>query len=226
MSEFDSNINDLLCTAKAFGELREDVVFLGGTAVALLITDAGAPPIRITDDVDCIIEVTSRWDYYALEKKLATKGIHVDPDGPTCRFLLEGIKIDVMPTSEEILGYANRWSSEAIERSAPHSLNAKIEIRLITSPYFLGTKLEAFFGRGGGDYRLSKDVEDIVAVVDGRPELISEIRQDGTPQLKDYLKKKFSSIKEPFFESVPGHLGDESERTILVKERIAEIIRL
>jgi len=38
------------------------------------------------------------------------------------------------------------------------------DIRLITAPYFLATKFEAFHGRGHGDVRGSHDLEDIVAV--------------------------------------------------------------
>ncbi len=46
-----------------------------------------------------------------------------------------------------------------------------------SAPCFLATKFEAFYSRGGGDYLLSKDIEDILAVVDGRLELIEELRR-------------------------------------------------
>ena len=36
---------------------------------------------------------------------------------------------------------------------------------------------EAFRGRGDEDHQLSHDLEDLVAVVDGRPELLSEVDQ-------------------------------------------------
>jgi hypothetical protein len=39
----------------------------------------------------------------------------------------------------------------------------------------VATKLEAFRGRSGGDVFASHDLEDIVAVVDGRPEIVEEI---------------------------------------------------
>jgi hypothetical protein len=53
---------------------------------------------------------------------------------------------------------------------------------------FLTTKLEAFNGRSGGDIFMSHDLEDIIAVIDGRPELGADIatapapgrRQSGT----------------------------------------------
>jgi hypothetical protein len=45
---------------------------------------------------------------------------------------------------------------------------------MITAPYFLACKLAAFRSRGEGDYLMSHDMEDIVAVLDGRPEVVWE----------------------------------------------------
>jgi hypothetical protein len=52
--------------AKRLGPLQERVVFLGGAATGLLITDAAVPEMRVTDDVDVIIESASRTDYYCI----------------------------------------------------------------------------------------------------------------------------------------------------------------
>jgi len=42
--------------AIALAELRDRVVFLGGAAIPVLVTDPGAPPPRVTDDVDAIAD--------------------------------------------------------------------------------------------------------------------------------------------------------------------------
>ncbi len=55
-----------------------------------------------------------------------------------------------------------------METSVTTKTEADLEIRIVTAPYFLATKLDAFRGRGKGDYFGSNDLEDIVAVVDGR----------------------------------------------------------
>jgi len=52
--------------AIAFGDLREQVVFVGGAIVDFLITDPAAPQVRASMDVDVIIELASRIDYHAL----------------------------------------------------------------------------------------------------------------------------------------------------------------
>lgn len=59
-------------------------------------------------------------------------------------------------------------------------------IRCVPPAYLLGTKLEAFAGRGRGDYFGSPDFEDIVALVDGRVELVDEVKASDS-SLRVYL---------------------------------------
>ena len=54
-------------------------------------------------------------------------------------------RLDVMPTDERILGFSNRWYGPAI--GAAQTIRAgRHDIRVVTTPYFLATKLEAFHG--------------------------------------------------------------------------------
>ena len=45
--------------ARKLGALLERVVFLGGSATGLLITDPAVPDVRMTQDVDVIVEAAS-----------------------------------------------------------------------------------------------------------------------------------------------------------------------
>ena len=56
--------------ANALGELNERMVFVGGCATGLLMTDSARPPVRATQDVDVIAVVSSLANYYELEKEL------------------------------------------------------------------------------------------------------------------------------------------------------------
>ena len=174
----DRNIRMLIHVARHLGDLREKVVFLGGCATGLLITDPAIPEVRITNDVDVIVEITSRMEYYRLEEELRKKGFLEDmnDNAPVCRWLIDEFKVDVMPTQEDILGFSNRWYHSAIKNAIKIELEKGLMIRLVTAPYFLATKIEAFRGRGGGDYLASHDLEDIIIVLDGRPEIVTEIK--------------------------------------------------
>jgi predicted nucleotidyltransferase len=127
------------------------VVFLGGAATGLLLSDPGASPIRPTKDVDVIIEIGSRTEYRALEKALQLLGFKPDRSegAPLCRWLIDGMILDVMPTDPSLLGFSNRWYPEAMREAMPCGLPGGTEIRVVSAPYFLATKLEAFLGRGG-----------------------------------------------------------------------------
>jgi hypothetical protein len=69
----DPNLELLAVLADALGELREDLVFVGGCATGLLFTDRGAAPVRMTQDVDAIVEVVSVREYHALATVFAQK---------------------------------------------------------------------------------------------------------------------------------------------------------
>jgi hypothetical protein len=64
--------------AEALGPLRHRMVFLGGCATGLLITDPAAAPIRATRDVDVIVETPDRSAYFALEKEMKKRGFRHD----------------------------------------------------------------------------------------------------------------------------------------------------
>lgn len=84
--------------------------------MALLMTDAAAPDVRPTIDVDVIVEIGKQGDYYKLAERLRKKGFNEDAsDGaPLCRFRGHGLVLDVMPTDPDILGFSNRWYPYAL----------------------------------------------------------------------------------------------------------------
>jgi hypothetical protein len=178
----------------------------------LFVTDPATPEVRATQDVDVIVEVASRLDYYQLEEELRQRGFKQDmtENAPVCRWLVERIKVDVMPTQEEILGFSNRWYLPAIKEAVPVLLKADLTIRLVTPPYFLATKIEAFKGRGHDDYMASHDIEDLITVLDGRPEIVSEIRA-AADDLKGFLSQTFRELltDDAFLDALPGHLSSD-----------------
>jgi hypothetical protein len=55
----DSNRDQLITAAELLRPLLNELVFVGGSIVGLLITDEAAADPRITIDVDAIAEITS-----------------------------------------------------------------------------------------------------------------------------------------------------------------------
>ena len=203
------------------GEIADQMVFVGGCATGLLITDLAAPPIRVTRDVGAIVQVTSRADYYQLSEALRSQGFSEDmsDDAPICRWVADNVILDVMPLDTEILGFGIEWYAPAAENAEVIALPNGKKISMVSAPYFLITKLEAFDGRGDGDYVMSHDIEDIVAVLDGRPGIVEEVRQSD-PGLVKELSMRFEKLlnERRFADAVSGHMPtDETSQARVPK---------
>jgi len=194
----DPNLSVVSLVAHALGPLSAEFMLVGGCAVGLLITDRGRPSVRPTMDVDLVAEVTSLNDYYESLGKLKGSGFKEDQfDDHMCRLKKGDLIVDVMPT-QEILGHSvNRWYAEAIKWARAVTLPNGVTINVISAPFFVATKLESFNSRGGGDF-LHHDMEDILNILDGREELLSE------------LASAPAEVREFIREETDGYLADES----------------
>jgi len=232
MSAADPNLLLLDSVSVALGPLSDRFVFVGGCATGLLLTDNASAPVRATRDVDAIVEVLSLQEYHSVEHSLEKRGFKHDqsPEAPVCRWTIGGTILDVMPTDTNILGFGNRWYSEAVRTANGAKLPSGRVIQLIAPPAFIGTKLEAFDGRGRGDFLSSHDIEDIITVVDGRAELVDEVGS-ATAVLRAYIAMRINRfLQNPkFVEALPGHLpGDAASqaRLPIIIDRLRQIAAL
>jgi predicted nucleotidyltransferase len=222
------NLARLAGAAEKLTPLLDQIAFVGGCVTGLLLTDPAAAPVRPTLDVDAIVAISSYVEFRLLEDRLRDLGFH-QPAGegvPICRWISGDLILDLMPTDPAILGFSNRWYRPALENAQKTKIGNH-EIRVITAPYFLATKLEAFHGRGKNDFS-SHDLEDIVTVVDGRPELVEEVHL-APADLQRYLSDEFAALlsKRDFLEALPGHLlfdAASQQRSGLVLRRMKQLV--
>jgi hypothetical protein len=227
MNANDPNVVMLEVVAERLGEdLRDELVFVGDAAAGLLITDPAMPAIRPTEDVDLVCPVLVLADYHRLESALRTRGFVQDmhPEAPICRWQGGSVVVDVMPTLEGILGFANRWYPLALETAQPVALPSGRLIRLIAAPAFLATKREAFDGRGQGDYLFSHDLGDLLAVVDGRATLPPKCRACPA-ELRAYLGARFRGLLDQpaLMDALPGHLPGNAASQTRLPELVANL---
>jgi hypothetical protein len=221
------NYTPLVTVAQRLGPLRERIVFVGGMVRGLLITDTAASPFRPTDDVDLIVGVASRVAYHQFSEELRARGFREDtePGAPLCRWIVGGIKVDVMPDDGSILGFSNAWYASAL--ASPHAATVGREtLRIVDAPHFCATKLEAFADRGKGDF-YHHDLEDVIAVVDGRAELADELARSTTP-VRVYVSGSIEALLKTraFMDALPGHLpGDAASqlRLPMLESRLRRI---
>ena len=222
----DPNLDQLIAAAEVLRPLLTELVFVGGCITGLLITDEAAGEPRGTIDVDAIAEITSYAQYAGFGERLRAIGFTEDTSegAPLCRWIQGRTILDVMPLDERILGFSNRWYKAAMESSIAKRLSDDLEIRVVTAPYFIVTKLDAFRGRGEGDFLGSHDLEDVVSVIDGRETLISEVR-GAPPDLRSYVSDEIGNLlaSPGFIDALPGFLLPDAasqSRIRIVLERL------
>lgn len=213
--------------AEALGEeLRDQVAFVGGCTTVLLITDEYTlESIRGTDDVDLVIHLAGTADWYRLEEKLKPRGFkNTGQDSVTCRLRLGALKVDFMPTDEKVLGFSNTWFVGGLENAIDYTLPNQTRIKVFSAPWFLAAKLQAYQGRGHGDVLMSNDIEDIIALLDGREELIEEVRQ-APVKLRNFVSEQLVALlKLPAFQDVIQSTAQDYDREVLIHERLKVLI--
>ena len=208
--------------------LLDELVFVGGCTTGLFITDPAVAGVRPTMDVDAIVDVTSYAKYVALSDRLRALGLAEDttPGAPLCRWRQDGLIVDVMPVDERILGFSNRWYPTAIESAQRFDI-AGHDVRVVTPALFIATKLEAFHGRGNDDVFASHDLEDIITVVDGRPELVRDVAA-APDDVRGYIQAEIRALLDhpDFVEALTGFLLPDrasQARRGLLEDRLRQL---
>jgi len=221
------NITRIKAVNNALGELRDKVVFVGGATVSLY-ADSASEEIRPTEDIDIVVEIWARNDYYKIDERLRQLGfVNDQTSGVICRYVVNGLIVDVMPTQGDILGFTNRWYQSGFENATIHTLGEE-HIKIFTPAYFLASKLEAFIGRGNLDGRTSKDFEDIVFVLQNRSTIWNELTESNS-EVFEYLKDTFSNLmSNPNFEEwIDCHAGfGNISATYYIMEELKNFIEM
>jgi hypothetical protein len=205
----NSNLDRLIYAAELLRPLLPELVFVGGSVAGLLITDDAAGDPRNTLDVDAIAEITSYAEHAVFGERLRSLGFVEDTSeaAPLCRWVHGEAILDVMPLDEKILGFSNFWYEEAMRSPDVYGLKRDLKIQVVKAPFFIATKVEAFKGRGKDDFFGSRDLADVVYVVDGRASLVAEV-QGSADHLRAYIGAEVKNLLtvSKFIDALPGYL--------------------
>jgi len=202
-----TNIVRIKAVANALGELKDKVVFVGGSTISLY-PDRPVFEVRPTDDVDVIIEILNYVDRMDLEEKLRSIGFtHEIESGIICRYKIQGIIVDIMPTNDASIGFTNKWYPDGFANAINHQIDEMLTVKILSAPYYIATKLEAHKSRGNNDGRTSHDFEDIIYVLENRATIWKEMNNAGE-SLKEYLQSEFLILLENpnLFEWIDAHV--------------------
>jgi hypothetical protein len=223
-------IEMLEIVAAAIADLPMDVTFTGGATIPLYLDAIAALEVRPTDDVDCVVEVTTQVGYYQLAAQLRSLGLEEDatPGAPLCRWLCQGIKLDMMPIDERVLGFGNQWYLPGVAVAIDYRLPSDRQIRIFSLPYVIAAKIVAFQSRGKSQHYFSKDFEDLVALFNGAPNFLAEIAT-AEAEVRAYIidwmraeQKNLNTIAPSFLSNAEQMAG----RGRLLIERISAVVNL
>ncbi|MGI6395549.1 MAG: hypothetical protein ACOX2F_12635 [bacterium] len=220
---------DIISVDKKLKSAGLNYVFIGGSVLQFLIEDPLASPVRTTFDIDIVLDVLTDPGQIQLEKKLSSAGFRHDisEGAPRCRWVTDdNIKVDILSTKEKFSGNNSKWLAETV--SSPFLIKRDENVFKIASPAcFIALKLEAFTDRGNDDFLGSKDLEDLIAVVDGRAEIVKEIFESNK-LVAQFISEKLAQLlkNNEFIASIAGHLMPDpasQERRHIVFDRLKKM---
>jgi len=223
-----NNITMLQTVANGLGDLKDDMVFVGGSVAELYVNNPAASDIRPTLDVDCVVELSSKTAHAKLEEELRAKKFANDTSqgAPICRWIYKDILVDVMPTDSNVLGFTNIWYKKGVDTKISKTLPDGTEVFVFPPEYYVAAKFEAHKGRGGNDLRQSHDFEDIIYIFDNCPDILDNISQ-ANATVKAYLKQECRKLLENkgLTEGIESALpyGSGAEGTDIIMELIQRI---
>ncbi|MDX1937108.1 MAG: nucleotidyl transferase AbiEii/AbiGii toxin family protein [Flavihumibacter sp.] len=221
-----TNIVRIKAVANALKDLKAKIVFVGGATVSLY-PDRPVFEVRPTDDIDVIIEILNYTERARLEEKLRLIGFSHDTEsGVICRYQIQGITVDIMPTNDSSIGFTNKWYPDGFKTAVDYKIDETNLIKIMSAPYFIATKLEAHKGRGRNDGRTSQDFEDIVYVLENRGVIWSEL-DNAKQSVQKYLQAEFKTLLENpnFFEWIDAHVErSDQPATSHIIDRIKKFV--
>jgi len=217
------NLEMVEIVAEALGNLRDHVIFVGGSIIELYADHSVPEEVRPTEDVDLVVDIATRKSLADFEQMLSRRGFCHDlsEGAPLCRWQFKGIKVDLMATESKILGFGNQWYQPGFTRKMERILPGagEMKINLLPLVYYLATKIDAVFGRGLADLRLSHDFEDIVYLFDNCLSLENDFNQADN-KVQKYLSESFNNLtnlnvfKEALACSMPPNAQKDRVSTI------------
>lgn len=178
--------------AQGFGDLNKKVFYLGGSTLSLYVPKYAAAQNRVVGEVDCVLGSLTLNDYFQWEESLTERGFVKEGaiNQFQHRWRYEGIAVNILAPNRETLSYNYRWLDEGIFHAQSYSIAEGVSIKSFTPAYFIAAKIESFLNKAEGDFRTSEDFEDLMFVLDNRPQIVEELCQSFY-EVRNYIQQYF-----------------------------------
>lgn len=141
--------------------------------------------------------------------------------------MLKNTLINRMATVKIAWAPGNRWFASGFNKAITVRLE-DVEVQILSLPYFLASKMDAFFDRGIKDLYASHDFEDIVYLFNYSTGLVEQILNAEEDEVKTYLVDSIKKITEDerMMNAMPGHLFFDGvdERMEIILDKMKTIV--
>jgi len=207
--EEDANREMFLDAVGSLGSLRERAVFVGGSVVGLLTFGSAH---RATKDVDLVVSAKTAVEYehlVAMDMRALGWSEDASDGAPRCWWVHPvGGTADVMTATDAGFGFSNRWYPGVMRTATTVEVEPGVSVLVVSLPYWIATKLEAFAGRGKGDWVTSTDIEDVLAVVSTRADLVEAV-ESADSEVRGFLiercRESIAIEHRPLFRAAHAH---------------------
>jgi hypothetical protein len=213
-------LESLETVASALEGIPTRTVFAGAGILPLLVQPSLILELRGTEDADVIVQIMHYGEWLRLRDMLLDRGFREREDARHNRqilFWLGKIPVDFIPPRMREFGTENRWLDLGYELAEEAALpSGRVVLRLPATP-FLASKILAFHARGRRDVVISKDLDDIAALLIGRPELAREMSV-AHPEIRAWVAESFSMWRrdEIVWDALPGFVRGQAFASILL----------
>ncbi|MEO0473028.1 MAG: hypothetical protein AAF206_25665 [Bacteroidota bacterium] len=193
-------LQDLATLARAFEPVGGKTVFYGSAALAIYATSQAAPEIRSNRTVDCVLGRLALLDQQMPTQSMKQSAFELKKrEGLITHWTYADIPLRLLLCRNAAFVDQYRWLAEGLDYAESHEIDGQ-SIRIYSPAYFLAAKMEAFDKEGKYDYRYSEDFEDILYLLDNRPEIVMEVNA-AFYEVRTYIQGQFSLyLADPYLE--------------------------
>jgi hypothetical protein len=175
----EAAIRRIRSVATELGEVRDRLVFIGGTVLPLLVdVESRCSSPRVTKDVDAVAGTASYTEKHRLEQALRLARFRDDPAGHMSRWRSpSGEVFDLSFAGSHAGGSGSRVDAIGIRTAI--ALAGEPAIRHLSPTGFFLMKAAAFFDRGLTKLSESKDLADLAVLFLARHDLPEGLRAAG-----------------------------------------------
>lgn len=223
------NLSQIIRVAEGLGSQASHIVFTGAGTLELYLDDPAAPEVHPASSVSGIFRGQTLLEFYAFTRELGSLGfVRLDPaDSLPVNWAYGQVPVRLYPSHPEPAGFRNRWFEEGVFHARSCQLSEQLRIRILTSPYFMAAKMEAFQQRGGGHFRSSPDFEDIVFLLAYCTRIRQEI-EASFYSVRDYIRSQMQrylqhpALVEGIYQVLPFDASEWELRKVLeVMQQVA-----